>query len=158
MKMFFLSHLKPIVTIVAIVVVMCALAFTAACTKKTAAGVPAPLPPNAVDQFDAWAFSSLTEARAGIEQAKAEALAGNLPAASVPIINQAIGAYDLAEGLAARYHDSGGTGPDAAQLQAEITADISQVAAYVASLKTAASAPKKSAPAPATVTGTKLPG
>lgn len=160
MKAFLISHLKIIAAIAPLVILLAIVVSLAACQKKTAAGNPAPLPPNAVDQFDAYAFQSLAEAKAGIEQAKTEIQAGNLPASSIPILDQAIGAYDLAEGLAARYHDSGGTGPDAAQLQAEITADISNVAAYIAGLKAQAAAPTKKTPpaAPASsVTGTKLP-
>ena len=128
MKLFVLSHLKPIAAIAGVLLIVALGITLSACTKKTAAGVPAPLPVNAVDSFDAWAFQQLSEVKAGLEQTKTEITAGNLPKSAVPIVNQAIGVYDLAEGLAARYHDSGGTGPDAAQLQAEITGDISQIA------------------------------
>lgn len=142
-KQFFLQH-GGVVCLVAVLAIGGALAI-GGCLKKTAAGTPATLQPGAVDAFDQWAFDQLGEVKAGIDEAKQEYTAGNLPANAKMVIDQAINAYNLAEGLAQRYHDSGGKSVDAATLQSEITGDILSIVNFVAELKAAAAQQKTAA-------------
>lgn len=123
-------------------IVACVSVTVIACAKNSAGASTPALQPQAVDAFDQYAFDELATAKAGIDQAKAEIAAGNLPKSATPIVNDAIGAYNLAEGLAARYHSTGGTSLDASQLQSEITADLASVAGYIGQLKTAAAGRK----------------
>ena len=127
--------------------------FVIGCTKKPGSSSTPTigLAGGATDAFDSYAFTTLVEYKAAIDQSKIEYANGNLPIGAKGILNQAIGAYDQAEGFWQRYHSSGGTSADATALEGEITADLAQLAAYVVQLKAMGAAkavtPKTNTPA-----------
>lgn len=107
------------------VVLLIALAIMIGCGKAK----PQPLPPGAINTFDADAYNTLVTSQAALKQAKSEF--GGLPAAKGPL-NAAIDGYNAAEAAWQTYHAVGG-GTD---VQAQVLkANLSALVAAIASLE-----------------------
>lgn len=65
---------------------------------------PNPLPPGALNQFDATAYMSLMGTKATLESLKADYKAGNLPPSAKPALNKALKSYSAAEAAWQAYH------------------------------------------------------
>lgn len=92
--------------------------------------------PGALSPFDLTAYNSLIAVQASIESAKLQ-LTVTSPQTSKDLLNGIIAAYNIAMNSYKAYHAAlaaGGT-PDSTVLQAQITAVIGDVAAFVAQIK-----------------------
>lgn len=79
--------------------------------------------PNALNNFDSYAYDTLLTAQAALEGAKAQI---NLYPQAKPILNQAIAAYNTAQASYKVYHTAGGG--DITQLQMQLTDVVTAVA------------------------------
>jgi PBP1b-binding outer membrane lipoprotein LpoB len=94
--------------------------------------VNAPLPPGAINHFDATTFDVLSQAQATINSVKSTYT--TLPASQQPqvkvVLNQAIADYNVAENAYKAYH-AGGT-QDTTALTAAIAALVADIGSLVA--------------------------
>ena len=104
--------MKKIVAILALLLV------TGACHKKVVS-----VHPGAISDYDSYSYDILTVEQSALNEAKAQYLAGNLPAGAKDPLNTAIAQYGTALAMWQGYHASGGDSSALAQaIQALVTA------------------------------------
>jgi hypothetical protein len=96
--------------------------------------VPAPLPPGAINQFDATSFRILSDAQAAINSVKSDITAGKITPSEdeKKVLNQIIADYNTANDLYQSYHsgattDTAGLSKAVNQLVVDIAAVSSQL-------------------------------
>lgn len=109
--------------------VLVALLVLAGCPNTSA---PQPLPPGALNQFDATSYTSLMGAQAVLNSVKADFKAGKLPQDAKPALNKAIASYNTAEAAWQAFHASKSN--DQAALTTAITQAVTDVAALLSQI------------------------
>ncbi len=101
-------------------IVLLAVLLSTGCAKKI------PLHPGAISDFDSYAYDLLLVEQSAISEARAQFVAGTLPAAAHDSLNTAIDRYNDAEVIWKSYHASG---EDSTELQKALNALVSAVGA-----------------------------
>lgn len=116
------------------------------CQHKVATAAT-PVPPGAVNQFDATAYRICADAQAAIESVKADVAAGTvtLTDPQKAILNQLIAHYNTAESLAQAYHANANGNADTSSLTAALNQLVADIAAVATQIQGAATKQKTTA-------------